>query len=70
MKVFRNIYFLKNILTQGLGDTDVLYYGTMYSNAKDIKDFNKLYDKNQDLIVSCNKCASKKYRYFIQVKKP
>jgi hypothetical protein len=39
----------------------------MYSNAKEIKDFNNLYDKNQDLIISCTTCAMKKYGTFKKV---
>ncbi len=69
MKIFRNIYFAKNILLNGNGDIEVLYYGNVYSNAKQIKDFDKLYDRNQDLIISCNDCASKKYKSFKKVKK-
>lgn len=69
MKIFRNIYFLKNIFPQGKGDNDILYYGTMYSNAKQIKDFDKLFDKQQDLLISCNDCAIKKYGIFKKVKK-
>ena len=43
MKVYRNIYFLKNMISQGKGDQTVYYYGTMYSDAKNIKNFDKLY---------------------------
>lgn len=69
MKIFRNIYFLKNIIQQGKGDIIIEYYGNIYSNAKQIKDFDRLYDKNQDLIISCNDCALKKYKTFKKVKK-
>lgn len=69
MKIFRNIYFLKNMFSQGKGDNDILYYGTMYSNAKQIKDFDKLFDRNQDLLISCSDCAFKKYGQFKRVKR-
>ena len=69
MKIFRNIYFLENIISQGYGDNPVYYYGTMYSNAKSIKDFEKIFDVHQDLIISCNKCALKKYGIFKKVDK-
>lgn len=69
MKIYRNIYFLKNMFTKGSGSKDISYYGTLYSNAKSIKDFNKLYDKTQDLIISCTDCAKNKYGKFIKVKK-
>lgn len=69
MKIFRNIYFLKNIFEQGKGDKDILYYGTLYGNAKQIKDFDKLFDRNQDLLISCSGCAQKKYGKFKKVKR-
>lgn len=69
MKKYRNIYFLKTMFQQGNGDYDVQYYGTMYSFAKQIKDFNKQFDKNQDLIISCTDCAKNKYGKFIKVKR-
>lgn len=69
MKIYRNIYFLKNIITQGKGDVNIQYYGNIYSNAKQIKDFEKIYDKKQDLIISCNDCALKKYGIFKKIKK-
>lgn len=69
MKKYINIYFLKNIFQQGNEYHDVQYYGTMYSFAKQIKDFNKQFDKNQDLIISCTDCAKNKYGKFIKVKR-
>ena len=69
MKIYRNIYFLKNIITQGKGDVNIQYYGNIYSNAKQIKDFEKLYDKKQDLIISCNEKKIKKYGIFKKIKK-
>ena len=69
MKKYRNIYFLKNMFQQGNGDHDVKYNGTMYSFSKQIKDFNKQFDKNQDLIISCTYCAKNKYGKFIKVKR-
>lgn len=49
---------------------DIQYYGQMYSNARDIKDFEKMYDKNQDLVVSCTKCFMNKLGEVKKVKKP
>ena len=40
MKVYRNIYFLRNIFKNGKGNIDIKYYGNIYSNAKKIKTFN------------------------------
>ena len=42
----------------------------MYSNARNIKDFNKIYDKNQDLVISCTKCFINKLGTIKKVKKP
>lgn len=69
MKLYRNIYFLKSIFQKGYGNNDIQYYGNMYSNTKSIKDFNKLFDKNQDLLINCTECAKNKYGKFIKVKK-
>lgn len=69
MKIYRNIYFLKNIFKQGKGLTDIYYYGNIYSNAKRIKDFDKTFDKSQDLLIQCTDCMKKKYKNFIKTKK-
>lgn len=70
MKVYRNVFFTKEILQNGHGDVDIQYYGQLYSNAKTLKDLNKLYDRSLDLVISCSSCAAKKYRRFIKVNRP
>lgn len=69
MKVYRNIYFLKQIVTSGNGNQNINYYGQLYSNARQIKDIDKLYDKNQDLVISCTKCFMNKLGKIIKVPK-
>lgn len=54
----------------GKGKVDVQYYGNMYSFCKQLKDFNKMFDRTLDLIVDCNECAKRKYRNFVKVKQP
>lgn len=68
-KVYRNIYFSTKIIKNGNGNIDVQYYGRMFSNASCIKDFNRQYKPELDLLISCTDCASKKYRNFIKVTK-
>lgn len=68
MKVYRNIYFLRNIFKNGKGNIDIKYYGNIYSNAKKIKTFNQDFDKNKDLLIQCTDCMQRKYRSFIKVK--
>lgn len=70
MKIYRNIYFLKNIIQKGKGNKDIFYYGQIYSNSRNIKDFDKIFDKNQDLVVSCTKCFMNKLGQIKRVKKP
>lgn len=69
MKKYRNIYFLKGMWTKGNGSRDIKYYGTMYSFSKQIKDFDKKFDKNQDLIINCTECMKNKIGKFIKVKR-
>lgn len=69
MKIYRNVYFLKNIFKEGDGNKDIQYYGNIYSNAKQIKDFNKLFDRNQDIIINCSDCFKHKYGKLIKVKR-
>lgn len=68
MKVYRNIYFLNNIIKSGKGNIDIHYYGTIYSYANKIKSFNKDFDKSQDLLIACTDCMKHKYRNFIKEK--
>ena len=69
MKKYRNIYFLKGMWTQGHGSQNIEYYGTMYSFAKQIKNFDKQFDKSQDMIISCSDCSKNKIGKFIKVKR-
>ena len=63
MKVYRNVYFYgQKMFKQGNGYIDIEYTGQIFNNAKNIKDFDKEFDKDQDLLITCNDCASKKYR--------
>lgn len=41
----------------------------MYSFAKQIKNFDKEFDKNQDLIVNCTECMKNKIGKFVKVKR-
>lgn len=68
MKIYRNIYFLRNIFKQGKGNIDIKYYGNIYSNAKQIKTFNKDFDNTKDLLISCTDCMKHKYRTLLKVK--
>ena len=72
MKVFRNVYFKKDILQPGIGRglVDVQYYGNLYGNCRQLKDFNKQFDRTLDLIIDCNECAKRKYRNFVKVPRP
>ena len=69
MKVYRNIYFYgQRILTNGKGSIDIQYTGDIFNNAKNIKNFEQEFDKDQDLLIVCHDCASKKYRNIIKKK--
>ena len=63
MKVFRNIYFYsQTMFKKGSGSIDIQYTGQIFNNAKNIKNFDTEYDKDQDLLIICDSCAAKKYR--------
>ena len=66
-KIYRDIYFKKNIIQNGTGSVDVKYTGHLYSNAERIKGFREKYDKNVDLFIPCSDCAAHKYGKFIKV---
>lgn len=69
MKTYRNIYFYgSKIITSGKGSIDIQYTDSIFNNAKNIKNFNEEFDKEQDLLITCNSCASKKYRNITKVK--
>lgn len=65
--IYRNVYFKHKGITKGKGNVDVLYSGCIFTNAKDIKDFDKRYDRGKDLFIDCTDCASHTYRNFIKV---
>lgn len=65
--VYRNIFFKKNILQNCSGKTDVYYTGSMYPNCDSMKNFGIKFDRNKDLLILCNDCASRKYRKFIKI---
>lgn len=63
MKVYRNIYFYgQKMITSGKGVIDIQYTGSIFNNAKNIKNFEQEFDDDQDLLIVCDSCASKKYR--------
>lgn len=65
---YRNVFFKDSMFTRGKGATDVEYYGTLYQNAMQMKNFMQLYDNKLDLFIACNKCASNKYHTFKKIK--
>ena len=63
MKVYRNIYFYGyKIIKQGTGYIDIQYTGQIFNNAKNIKNFEQEFDSEQDLLITCDSCAAKKYK--------
>lgn len=70
MKTYRNIFFKKNIITSGTGTEIVRYYGHMYGNCEQIKNFRDMYDRLLDLYVPCNDCARNKYHSFVKIAGP
>lgn len=69
MKVYRNIYFYgSKMFSSGNGTIDIEYTGNIFNNAKNIKNFDQEFDQDQDLLIVCEMCASKKYRNIIKAK--
>jgi len=66
---YRHIFFKKNIMQSGSGNTDVCYYGQLYSNCDKMKNWKDIYDYRLDLYVACDACAKQKYRHFIKINK-
>lgn len=60
---------MTKIRKSGNGNIDVYYYGRMFANAKQMKDFEKQYNSELDLCIVCDSCAAKKYRNFIKCTK-
>lgn len=63
---YRNIFFHTTI-PHCTGHILVKYSGIMYTNAKQIKNLNDIYNPTQDLYVTCGSCAAKKYKQFLKV---
>lgn len=53
-------------MTNGSGNIDVYYTGHMYPNCDKMKNFGSMFDRNKDLLIMCDDCASRKYRKFIK----
>lgn len=68
-KIYRNIYFYGSAIKSGNGSLDVYYSGSIFNNAKYIKNFDQKFDETKDLYIVCGDCASKKYGKFIKTKK-
>ena len=69
MKVYRNIYFYgSRILTSGKGTIDIQYTGQIFNNATNINNFEQAFDSEQDLLITCDSCATKKYRSILKKK--
>lgn len=69
MKIYRNIYFNDSIIKAGNGSLEIKYYGSMFNNAKFIKDFKEKYDESLDLYITCNSCAKKQIGKFTKIQK-
>ena len=67
-KIYRDVYIYTSMPSFNLNGDIVYYYGTLYTNAKNLKNNN--YNSELDLMIVCNTCASKKYSNFIKVNKP
>ena len=63
---YRNIYFHTTSPMSATGTEIVKYTGNIFTNACNIKNIGILFDKNKDLYITCNECASKKYKAFIK----
>lgn len=61
-KIYRNVYFYgNNKFSDGYGHIHVYYSGQVFTNAKNIKNFDKIFDTNQDLLIVCETCAKSRY---------
>ena len=67
MVTYRHIFFKDGILTHGNGTITVRFYGQLYPYAMKMKNFRELYDQKLDLFISCNDCASSKYKDFVRI---
>lgn len=67
-KIYRNIYFIGNSMRTGTGTKTLYYTGSIFTNAKHIKDFHQKFDKVLDILITCNSCAAKEYGRIVKVK--
>ena len=63
MVIYRNIFFNEASFLIGNGDEEVYYTGKLYEHAISNSDFFKIYDKDKDLVISCNACAKKNIKF-------
>lgn len=63
MSTYRNVFFNKSSFSIGSGSEEVYYTGKIYDNAVMRADFFQLYDKDRDLVISCNACAKKNIKF-------
>ena len=59
MAKYRNIFFNFEKFLVGNGTQEITYYGQIYENALANSNFFSLYDKDKDLVITCNMCAKK-----------
>lgn len=67
MTTYRNIFFNKSSFTVGNGYEEIYYTGKIYDNATTRSDFFQIYDKEKDLVISCNACAKKNIKFIRKV---
>lgn len=67
-ETYRHIFFDKGVIRNLNGTEIVKYTGNLYTGARKMRDFLKLYDGGKDLYIVCESCAAKKYREFVKVK--
>ena len=68
-EIYRNIYFKKKIIKNFYGKVVIHYTGNLYPDCDKIKDFDKKFDRSRDLLITCNDCASRKYKKFVKIEK-
>lgn len=67
-ETYRNIFFDGGVIRNLNGSVIVKYTGNLYTGARKMKDFVRLYDADKDLYIVCQTCATKKYREFVKVR--
>lgn len=66
-RIYRHIFFKKKIIQSGTGTVNVCYTGNIYANCDRMKNFSSLFDRNKDLLITCNDCASRQYKSFTKI---